>query len=214
MKLHFIITLLASLFIVGFLVYKILKANNLLPPSFKEFKKRWRIEGETVYTWTYTPPLWQRISGFLAVIISWTAMIIFWQYKENRIWYYLCFIITMVLIVGLSQLRPRRYRLTDRGIWCRYVWLFSNPQKLTLTSTSTGKEERLIRWEEISTVKIKKNKLILNRGAAQPSTQEFLALPSWLASGFRRIEICFNQEDKRVPQLIKDYTDKKKEILI
>jgi hypothetical protein len=99
MKIHFIIALLVSLVIVGFLVYKILKANNLLIP-FKEFKKRWRIEGETVYTWTYTPPFWQRISGFLA-------------------------------------------------------------------------------------------------------------LPLWLLSGLRRIEICFNQEDKRVPQLIKDYTDKK-----
>lgn len=216
MKIHFIIALLASLVIVGFLVYRILKANNLLPPSLKELKKRWRVEGETVYTWTYTPPLWQRISGFLAVIIFWTAMIILWHYKENRLWYYLCFIITMVLIVGLSQLRPRGYRLTDKGIWCRHVWLFSNPQKLTLTSTSTstGKEERLIRWEEISAVKMKKNKIIINRGVDQPSTQEFSALPSWLASGFRRTEICFNEEDKKVSQLIEDYTDKKKEKLI
>ena len=103
MKIHFIIAFLASLVIVGFLVYKILKANKLLPSSFKEFKKRWTVEGETVYTWTYTPPLWQRISG----------------------------------------------------------------------------------------------------------TQEFLALPSWLASGFSRIEICFNQEDKKVLQLIKDFGNKK-----
>ena len=158
MKIHFIIALLDSLFIVGFLFYKILKANNLLPLSFQEFKKRWYIEGETIYTWTYTPPLWQRISCFLTVIIFWTTMIILWHYKENRLWYYLCFIITMILMVGMSQLRPRRYRLTDKGIWCRHIWFFSNPQKSTLTSTSTstGKEERLIHWEEISTVKIKK----------------------------------------------------------
>lgn len=35
----------------------------------------------------------------------------------------------------------------------------------------------------------------------------------FIVSGFSRIEICFNQEDKRVAQLIKDYTDKKKEKL-
>ncbi|UCH93000.1 MAG: hypothetical protein JSV88_22290 [Candidatus Aminicenantes bacterium] len=210
MKIHFIIAFIASLVILGFLVYKILKANNLLIP-FKEFKKRWRVEGETVYTWTYTPPLWQRVLGSLSVIIPGAAMIILWHHKEERIWYYLCFIITMILIVGVSELRPRIYRLTDQGVWRRYGWLFSNAQKLTLTSTSTstGKEERLIRWEEISAVKIKKNKLLLNRKVTEPSTQEFLALPSWMLSGFRRIEICFNQEDKRVSQLIKDYTDKK-----
>jgi hypothetical protein len=207
MKIYFIIALLVSLAIVGLLVYKILKANNLLSPSFKEFKNRWRIEGETVYTWTYTPPLYQGISGALSVIIFWTAMIILWHYKENRLWYHLCFVITMILMVGMSQLRPRRYRLTDKGIWRRHVWFFSNPQKLTLTSTSTsmGKEERLIRWEEISAVKIKKNKLIFNRGVAQPSTSESLALPSWMLSGSRQIEIYFNREDEKIPQLIKDY---------
>lgn len=46
MKTHFIIAFLASLVIVGFLVYKILKANHLLPSPFKELKKRWRVEGK------------------------------------------------------------------------------------------------------------------------------------------------------------------------
>lgn len=215
MKIQFILALLIGPVLGVFLFYKILKANNILPSSFQELKKRWTVEGETVHTWRTSPPLWHRLLVLLAVIVLVAATIFIVVHEEiDRMWFNWCVVLGLILMVGLNGLMPSIYRVTDRGIWLRIVPLFSRSRELSSTSSpeskASGKEERLILWEEVDSVNIEKNKLIFNCQVPEPTTQKSLKLPSWMIRNVRRIAIRFSEEDTKVLDLIKEYADKNK----
>lgn len=201
------VSVLIAFFVILFLllvvVFRILKVHLLLP-SFREMKKRRILEGDVLHSWDYFPPLWKRLLVLGLLVFFWGLMIyIIIDRDIPRIWYYLSFVGSMIMVAGIAELHPGRYVVTNKGIWYGRMMIFSrNGEK-----KFSGK--RLFFWEDISAVNWKKEKMVIHLKISGPEE----SVPVFIQDLFKRLscrEIFIPRRDSKTRDFLETLSELRK----
>lgn len=200
-------TMLISLLIVGgvfaFVFWKIIKANRLLPASFSEWRRMSVIEGEVKLAWNVIPPLWQRGLVMLAILALF-GLYIFgnmqgWFEPPRRVLSPLIMIVFGIVMVATIQLFPRRYQMTELGLWYSTASLFSNP------ASPRCKPRRLIWWKDVASYTLRQREILIY--SRLPEKQSAYSLPHWMLKIFKRIEVPLSGASSELKSKIRAYIE-------
>ena len=199
------IPLLLSFVLASFLaivlVWKFLKANDLIPSSLNEWRQRKVIEGTTEFVWSQIPSLWVRLSIVIFMIvflIVWIFSTSFpWSESISRIIKFSFYFVWVILVAIITQLLPRSYRITNLGIWSKTVYLFGNPEH------SGRSEKRLFWWKDIETIKVQQGKIIIYPRISEH--RSFWRLPSWMLKEVKKIDLPLVKANPNLEARIKSF---------
>ncbi len=152
------------------------------------------IEGEIELSWNVVSPLWQRILVSIALVGVLAVLIIGnfqgWFDPPRIVLRSLSLMAFGIIMLGGVELFPKRYHLTNKGLWCTTARIFGNPEN------PRYKPRRLVWWDDVASLRVQKEKLILHRKL--PEQQSSYSLPPWMLHVFKRVEVPLS---RRTPEL-------------
>ncbi len=150
-----------------FIVYcaLVIAAIGFLPP-FVKGKRKDGIEGTVELVWNAIPSFRQRalFSLYLAALLAFSILAA-WQR-----WFSSSPLLRSLMLIGFAgsgvvmpTLRPQRYYMTDRGLWCTRTSPLGNPESQRYTP------QRCALWEDVTAFVVRQDKIVL-----------YLRPPQWL----------------------------------
>ena len=194
-----LVSFLIAIVLFAAILRKFIKANALFPLSLKEWRRANVVEGATVSSWNHVPPLWQRVLLVVLMLVIfgvWILAYIQGWFATQKVFLGPTFLLALsIVMIGLQESFPRRYRITDRGLWCKTAGLLGNPER------TRHSERRLVLWDDAASTVVHKGKIVIY--PRLPERHDFWSLPPWISKGLKRIEIPLSEA---VPDLEEQVT--------
>lgn len=167
----------------------------VFPPPFVVKRLKGQLEGTVELTWNAIPPLRQRRLFALYVFVL-TAFVLIAAWRG---WFSLQAMAVLrpltlmglaAIVVVMPRIVPRRYTISDRGLWCTSAHPLGNPESERYTP------QRYVYWEDLRSYAVQKDKIVLY---LQSPCLRWL---QWLPTGLRRIEIVLTgATSQRLPDI-------------
>lgn len=167
----------------------------VFPPPFLVKRRKEQLEGTVELAWNAIPPLRQR-RLFALYVFALTAFVLIAAWHG---WFSLqaMAMLRPLTLMGLAAIAvvmprivPRRYTMTNRGLWCTSAHPLGNPE------SERYAPQRCVYWEELRSYAVQEDKIVLYLQSPR------LRWLQWLPTGLRKIEIALTgATSQRLPDI-------------